>query len=161
MYNQKTLSINVSSASTYDEIFLDEIFNKGDLEITFDISPLDNSEYRILKALFILDNNIDPILKEYVTSDKDYTEKYLYSPPESEAHSIVKYPVVSVLLNKKNTSEIYHWVYIIPVECMKTSFFSEHSRFEIVDSQFCNDKSTETIAILQNGNGRILNFKIQ
>jgi hypothetical protein len=161
MYNQKTISINVSSASTYDEIFLEETFNKGDLEVTFDISELETSEFTILKAVFILDNDVEPLLREYVTSEKDYTEKYLYTPPETDAHTIIRFPVISVLLNKKNTSEIYHWVYIIPIQCMKTSFFSEHGRLEIVDSQFCNDNSTETIVMLQNSNGRILNFKIQ
>lgn len=161
MYNQKTISINVSSASTYDEIFLEETFNKGDLEVTFNISELETSEFTILKAVFILDNDVEPLLREYVTSEKDYTEKYLYTPPETDAHTIIRFPVISVLLNKKNTSEIYHWVYIIPIQCMKTSFFSEHGRLEIVDSQFCNDNSTETIVMLQNSNGRILNFKIQ
>lgn len=162
MYNKKTISISTTSSEKYDEIYLDKIISKGDIEITFDISELNSGIFRVLKALYIYDQDSEPLLREYAISSTDFTEKFILHPPETETHySVTKFPIVNVLLNEIGTNNIYNWIYITPVEIAKTSFFSEHGGLKIIDCQFCNENSDELIGIFKNDNGTILNLKIK
>lgn len=162
MYNKKIISINTTSPEKYDEIILEKVISKGDIEITFDISQLNSNDFKILKALYIYEQNAEPIIREYALNSTDFTEKFLLHPPQTpNNYSVTKFPVVNILLNKIGTNDIYNWIYVLPVEITKTSFFSEHGGLKIVDIQFCNENSDELIGIFRNDNGAILNLKIK
>lgn len=150
----------MTSSDTYKLFNMDQVFFKGDTDITFDVSDISSGDFLLLRAIFIFESSSTPLVVEYGEINTSFTQSYTYIPPSGDEHSVLKYSAISTLLINKIDGMLYNWVYKIPIEISKTSFFSEHKTLKIIDCQFSNENTDETVCIFKNGRGTVLNLKL-
>lgn len=132
---------------------------KGETEIIYDMSQLEDGIYTIIKINVDFNDGSDVYKDEYdyLDNGKLTNTKIVHKfNPSSLVDNLFFYPTLKITFSNFDT-----FTYQTPIRITKDSFYSKYQNLELHDMQFIDNSENSLFVTLNSINGDILNLKIK